>query len=177
TEDNGSLFAFTEAAQDVSFEAMAERQKAVTDVVLKDPAIQQLVSFIGASGSSTVLNNGRWFALLKPRDQRPHAEKIIERLRPKLATVPGIRVYPQIIPAIRLGGQLPHAVYQYTLQAPDTGGLYRWAPILFDRMRQLPGLQDVNTDLQISSPQVTVDIDRDKAAAHDVTVDQIESAL
>jgi hydrophobic/amphiphilic exporter-1 (mainly G- bacteria), HAE1 family len=177
TEDNGAIFAFTEAAQDVSFEAMAERQRAVTKVVLEHPHIQQLVSFIGASGSSTVLNNGRWFALLKPRDQRPHAEQIIQDLRPKLATVPGIRVYPQIIPTIRLGGQLTKAVYQYTLQAPDTQELYHWAPILFDRMRTLPGLQDVNTDLQISSPQVLVEIDRDKAAARDVTVDQIESAL
>jgi HAE1 family hydrophobic/amphiphilic exporter-1 len=177
TEDNGAIFAFTEAAQDISFEAMAERQRAVTKVVLENPHIQQLVSFIGASGSSTVLNNGRWFALLKPRDQRPHAEKIIQDLRPKLATVQGMRVYPQIIPTIRLGGQLTKAVYQYTLQAPDTAELYRWAPILFDRMRTLPGLQDVNTDLQISSPQITVDIDRDQAAARDVTVDQIESAL
>ena len=177
TEDNGAIFAFTEAAQDVSFEAMAERQRAVTEVVLKNPHIQQLVSFIGASGSSTVLNNGRWFALLKPRDQRPHADQIIQDLRPQLATVQGMRVYPQIIPTIRLGGQLTKAVYQYTLQAPDTQELYQWAPILFDRMRTLPGLQDVNTDLQISSPQVTVDIDRDKAAALDVSVDQIESAL
>ena len=88
-----------------------------------------------------------------------------------------MRVYPQIIPTIRLGGQLTKAVYQYTLQAPDTAELYRWAPILFDRMRTLPGLQDVNTDLQISSPQITVDIDRDQAAARDVTVDQIENAL
>jgi HAE1 family hydrophobic/amphiphilic exporter-1 len=177
TEDNGAIFAFTEAAQDVSFEAMAERQQAVTEVVLKNPHIQQLVSFIGASGSSTVMNNGRWFALLKPRDQRPHADRIIQDLRPQLATVQGMRVYPQIIPTIRLGGQLTKAVYQYTLQAPDTAELYQWAPILFDRMRTLPGLQDVNTDLQISSPQVTVDIDRDKAAALDVSVDQIESAL
>jgi hydrophobic/amphiphilic exporter-1 (mainly G- bacteria), HAE1 family len=177
TEDNGAIFAFTEAAQDISFEAMAERQRAVAAVVLQNPNIQQLVSFIGSSGSSTVLNNGRWFALLKPRDQRPHAEKIIQELRPQLATVQGMRVYPQIIPTIRLGGQLTKAVYQYTLQAPDTAELYRWAPILFDRMRALPGLQDVNTDLQIASPQITVDIDRDKAAAHDVTVDQIENAL
>jgi HAE1 family hydrophobic/amphiphilic exporter-1 len=177
TEDNGAIFAFTEAAQDISFDAMAERQRAVTEVVLQHPHIQQLVSFIGASGSSTVLNNGRWFALLKPRAERPHADEIIQDLRPKLATVPGIRVYPQIIPTIRLGGQLTKAVYQYTLQGPDTQELYAWAPILVDKLRTLPELQDVNTDLQIASPQVTVDIDRDKAAAHDVTVDQIESAL
>ena len=177
TEDNGAIFAFTEAAQDISFEAMAERQRAVVAVVLQHPHIQQLVSFIGASGSSSVLNNGRWFALLKPRDQRPHADEIIQDLRPKLAAIPGIRVYPQIIPTIRLGGQLTKAVYQYTLQSPDTQELYSWAPVLFDKLRTLPGLQDVNTDLQITSPQITVDIDRNKAAALDVSVDQIESAL
>ena len=177
TEDNGTMFMFTEAAQDISFEAMAERQRMVADVVRQSPHVSQFVSFIGASGSSTVLNNGRIFALLKPRDQRPHAEQVIAELRPKLAQVPGIRVYPQILPTIRIGGQLTKAVYQYTLQAPDTQELYHWAPLLFEKLRTLPALQDVNTDLQITSPQVTVVIDRDKAAALEVTVDQIESAL
>jgi HAE1 family hydrophobic/amphiphilic exporter-1 len=176
-EDNGTLFAFTEAAQDISFEAMVERQRAVAETIRADPHVQQLMSFIGASGSSVVLNNGRVFALLKPRDQRPHVDKIIEGLRPKLAAIPGIRVYPQILPTIRIGGQLTKAVYQYTLQDADTQELYYWAPILYERLRQLPGLQDVNTDLQISSPQVTVEIDRNKAAALDVSADQIESAL
>jgi len=176
-EDNGTIFAFTEAAQDISFDAMVERQRAVAETVRADPSVQQLMSFIGASGSSVVLNNGRVFALLKPRDQRPHADKIIERLRPKLAAIPGIKVYPQILPTIRVGGQLTKAVYQYTLQDTDTQELYYWAPLLYERLRQLPGLQDVNTDLQISSPQVTVEIDRNKAAALDVSADQIESAL
>ena len=177
TEDNGTIFAFTEAAQDVSFEAMAEKQKAVADIIRQDPAVQQSMSFIGAAGSSVVLNNGRVFSLLKPRDERPHAEKVIERLRPKLAAVPGIRVFPQILPTIRIGGQLTKAVYQYTLQDTDTDELYHWAPLIYDRLRQLPGLQDVNTDLQITSPQVRVEIDRNKAAALDVTADQIENAL
>jgi HAE1 family hydrophobic/amphiphilic exporter-1 len=177
TEDNGTIFAFTETAQDISFEAMVAKQRAVAEILRQDPAVVQLMSFIGASGASTVLNNGRLFALLKPRDQRPHAEKVIERLRPKLAAVPGIRVYPQILPTIRIGGQLTKAVYQYTLQDTDTQELYHWAPIIFDKLRQLPGLQDVNSDLQISSPQVTVQIDRNKASALDVSADQIESAL
>ena len=176
TEDNGSIFAFTEGAQDISFDAMMERQRAVVDVVRQNPHIKQLVSFIGASGSSTVLNNGRWFALLKPREERPPADKIIQELRSKLATVPGMRVYPQIIPTIRIGA-LTKAVYQYTLQSPDTQELYYWAPILLDKLRGLPGLQDVNSDLQITSPQITVDINRDKASALGVTADQIESAL
>jgi HAE1 family hydrophobic/amphiphilic exporter-1 len=177
TEDNGTLFAFTETAQDISFDAMVDKQRAVAAIVREDPAVQQLMSFIGASGSSTVLNNGRMFALLTPRGQRPHVDRIIERLRPRLAAVPGIRVYPQVLPTIRIGGQLTKAVYQYTLQDTDTQELYTWAPMLYDRLRSLPGLQDVNTDLQISSPQVTVEIDRNKASALDVSADQIESAL
>ncbi len=177
TEDNGTIFAFTETAQDISFDAMEAKQRAVADIIRQDPAVQQSMSFIGAAGSSVVLNNGRVFSLLKPRDQRPHAEKVIEGLRPKLATVPGIRVYPQILPTIRIGGQLTKAVYQYTLQDTDTQELYYWAPVLYDRLRQLPGLQDVNSDLQITSPQITVEIDRNKASAFDVSADQIESAL
>src|SRR5436189_4590327 len=88
TEDNGTIFAFTETAQDISFDAMEAKQRAVADIIRQDPAVQQSMSFIGAAGSSVVLNNGRVFSLLKPRDQRPHAEKVIEGLRPKLATVP-----------------------------------------------------------------------------------------
>jgi HAE1 family hydrophobic/amphiphilic exporter-1 len=176
-EDNGTIFAFTEAAQDVSFEAMMAKQRAVADVVRQHPHVQQFMSFIGASGSSTNMSNGRIFVRLKPRDQRPHVDKIIEDLRPKFAAIPGIRVYPQVLPTIRIGGQLTKAVYQYTLQDADLQELYHWAPILFDRLRQLPGLQDVNTDLQITSPQIMVDINRDKASALGVTADQIESAL
>jgi HAE1 family hydrophobic/amphiphilic exporter-1 len=139
--------------------------------------VQQFMSFIGASGSSTVMNNGRIFIRLKPRSERKHVDELIAELRPKLAAVPGIRVYPQVLPTIRIGGQLTKAVYQYTLQDADLQELYHWAPQLYDRLRQLPGLQDVNTDLQITSPQIVIDIDRDKAAALGVTADQIESAL
>jgi HAE1 family hydrophobic/amphiphilic exporter-1 len=176
-EDNGTIFAFTEAAQDVSFEAMMAKQRAVAEVVRQHPHVQQFMSFIGASGSSTNMSNGRIFVRLKPRDQRPHVDAIIQDLRPKFAAIPGIRVYPQVLPTIRIGGQLSKAVYQYTLQDADLQELYHWAPILYDRMRQLPGLQDVNTDLQITSPQIMVDINRDRASALGVTADQIESAL
>ena len=176
-EDNGTIFAFTEAAQDVSFENMMAKQRAVADVVRQHPHVEQFMSFIGASGSSTNLSNGRIFARLKPREQRPHVDAIIQDLRPKFAAIPGIRVYPQVLPTIRIGGQLTKAVYQYTLQDADLQELYHWAPILYDRLRQLPSLQDVNTDLQITSPQIMVDINRDRASALGVTADQIESAL
>ena len=177
TEDNGTIFAFTEAAQDVSFDAMMAHQRAVADVIRQQPYVAQFMSFIGASGSSTVMNNGRIFVRLKPRKERRPVEDLIADLRPKLDAVPGIRVYPQVLPTIRIGGQLTKAVYQYTLQDADLEELYQWAPRLYDRLRQLPGLHDVNSDLQITSPQIVLDIDRDRASAIGVTAEQIESAL
>jgi len=177
TEDNGTIFAFTEAAQDISFDSMMAHQKLVADIFRQQPYVEQFMSFIGASGSSTVANNGRIFVRLKPRKERRPVEELIADLRPKLAAVPGMRVYPQVLPTIRIGGQLTKAVYQYTLQDADLQELYQWAPRLYDRLRQLPGLQDVNSDLQITSPQIVIDIDRDKASALGVTADQIEGAL
>ncbi|HWU39370.1 MAG TPA: efflux RND transporter permease subunit, partial [Candidatus Acidoferrum sp.] len=103
--------------------------------------------------------------------------EIIQQLRSKFASLSDIKVYPQILPTIRIGGQLTKALYQYTLQDADLKELYRVAPMVLDRMRTLPGVQDVNTDLQITSPQVLVDIDRDKASALGVTAQQIENAL
>ncbi len=176
-EDTGQIFAFTEAAQDISFDAMMEKQQAVAAIARKNPYVQEFFSGIGASGSSTVLNTGRIFMRLKPRSKRPPAEKIIEDMRPHFAVVTGMNVYPQILPTIRIGGQLTKGLYQYTLQDAHLQSLYRWAPILYDRLRRLPGFLDVNSDLQITSPQVLVDIDRDKASALGVTAEQIESAL
>ncbi|PYO36718.1 MAG: acriflavine resistance protein B [Candidatus Rokuibacteriota bacterium] len=176
-EDTGQIFAFTEAAQDISFDAMMQKQQAVAAIALKNPYVQELFSGIGASGSSTVLNTGRIFMRLKPRAERPPADKIIQEMRPQFAVVPGINVYPQILPIIRIGGQLTKGLYQYTLQDADLGILYHWAPILYDHIRQLPGFLDVNSDLLITSPQVRVEIDRDKASALGVSADQIESAL
>ena len=176
-EDTGQIFAFTEAAQDVSFEAMVARQRAAAEIVSRQPYVEQFMSAVGAGGSGVVPNTGRLFIKLKPHGQRPHVDKVIEDLRPKLAAVPGLRVYPQNLPTIRIGGNLTKAVYQFTLQDTDLKSLYHWAPIIYERIRQLPGLQDVNTDLQIASRQVIVDIDRAKAASLGVTADQIEAAL
>ena len=176
-EDNGSILVFTEAAQDVSFEGMMERQRALAAIVRQQPYVEQFMSFIGASGSSSLMNLGRIFIRLRPRSERPPAETVIADLRTKLSVVPGVRVYPQVLPTIRIGGQITKALYQYTLQDADLQELYHWAPRLYDRLQQLPGLQDVNTDLQITSPQVVVDIDRNRAARLGVTAEQIENAL
>jgi hydrophobic/amphiphilic exporter-1 (mainly G- bacteria), HAE1 family len=176
-EDTGQIFAFTEAAQDISFDSMIEHQRAVAAIVQKQPYVRQFMSSIGASPINPSPNTGRLFMQLKPRSERPGVDEIIQDLRRKLSGVPGINVYPQKLPTIRVGGSLSKAVYQYTLQDADLPTLYHWAPILLDKIRGLPGFLDVNSDLQITTPQVLVEIDRDQASALGVTADQIENAL
>ncbi len=176
-EDTGQIFAFTEAAQDISFDAMARKQQAVAEIVRKNPYVDSFMSAIGASGVSVVPNTGRLFIRLKPRAERPGAEEIVQELRRQTAGLPGIAVYPQLLPTIRIGGSLTKSLYQYTLQSGDLQELQHWAPILLERIRALPGFVDVTSDLQLSSPQVLVRIDRDRASTLGVTAEQIESAL
>ena len=158
SEDTGQLLVFTEAAQDISFEAMAEQQRQAARIVQADPNVEAVMAFIGpsASGSSQTLNLGRMFIRLKPRKERHPADEIIQELRPKLAAIPGLKVFLQNIPPIRIGGKLTKSEYQFTLQDADTEELYHWAPILEEKIAQLPGFHDVNSDLQITNPQVKV---------------------
>jgi len=177
SDDTGQLFAFTEAAEDISFDAMAAKQRQAAAIVRANPYVASVMSFIGTSGSSQTLNLGRMFILLKPRDQRPDADRIIQELRPKLTSVTGMKVFLQNIPAIRIGGRLTKSQYQYTLQEADTGELFHWAPLIEAKLRSIPGLQDVTSDLQIANPKISVRINRNKAAALGVTPAQIEDAL
>ncbi|RQW87054.1 MAG: acriflavine resistance protein B, partial [Geobacter sp.] len=178
SEDTGQLFAFTEAAQGISFDDMVAHQRQLANIVAQDPNIEAFMSTVGSGGASSSSNTGRMFMRLKPLDQRKlSADEIIEELKPKLATVPGIKMYLQNLPAIRIGGRLTKSQYQFTLQSPDKDELYRSSILLEEKMRALPQLQDVTSDLQIKSPQVTVQIDRDKASALGVSVEQIENAL
>jgi len=178
-EDTGQIFAITEAAQDISFDAMREHQMALAKIVADDPNVDSFMSAVGAGGPSASGNNGRMFMRLKDRSKRKlSANQIIQELRPKLAQVPGINVYMQNPPLIRIGGQLTKALYQFSLQDTDTKELYHWTPILMAKMAEQTNiLQDVTSDLLIAKPQVTVEIDRDKAAALGVTPEQIENAL
>jgi HAE1 family hydrophobic/amphiphilic exporter-1 len=174
SEDTGQINGSTEAAQGTSFEAMREHQMAVAKIVATDTNIAAFMSAIGTGAG----NNGRLFMRLKPRaERRLSADEVIQELRPKLATVPGINVYLQVPPLIRMGGMLSKALYQFSLQDNDTEELFHWAPILMNQMAALPGFQDVTSDLLIANPQVMVDIDRDKASALGVTSEQIETAL
>ena len=177
-EDTGQIFAITEAAQDVSFDAMKAHQQAAAKIVGEDPNVDVFGSFIGAGGSTSTLNQGRMFMRLKDRSERKlSADQIIQELRKKLLQLPGINVFMQNPPLIRIGGNLTKALYQYSLQDTDTKELFHWAPLLMKKIAEQPGFQDVTTDLQITSPQVNVEIDRDKAAVLGVTPEQIENAL
>ncbi|MDP2969100.1 MAG: efflux RND transporter permease subunit [Deltaproteobacteria bacterium] len=178
SEDINQILGFTEAAQGISFESMKQHQLAVMEIVGQDPNVHSFSSTVGAGGPSPTGNLGRIFISLKPRSERKlNADEVIQKLRPKLAIVPGIQVFLQNPPPIRLGGQLTKAQYQFTLQSPEIQELYEHAPKLEAMIRELPGLQDVTSDLQIKNPQVNIEIDRDKASALRVTANQIEDAL
>ena len=138
--------------------------------IAADPDVHGLLSAVGSGGSSRTGNTGRVFIHLKDRSQRKHSvDQVIQALRPKLAQIPGIKVFLQNPPAIRLGGHLTKSLYQYTLQGPDLTALYHWASLLEDKLKTLPDLQEVTSDMQITSLQAQVDIDRDRAAALGVT--------
>ncbi len=172
SEDTGQISGSTECVQGISFNSMREHQVAVNRILAADTNIANFSSSISGG------NAGRVMIRLKPRAERQFsADEIIQQLRPKLARIPGLRMYLQNPPAIRMGGMSSKGLYQYTLQSTDTGELYRWAPIIEAGMGQLAGFQDVNSDLLINNPQVNVGIDRDKARALGVTASQIESAL
>ncbi|HEV2220178.1 MAG TPA: efflux RND transporter permease subunit, partial [Casimicrobiaceae bacterium] len=177
SDDVGQLFVITEAAQDISFEAMANLQQQVAAEIRRNPHVENVMAFAGAGGPTGALNNGRIFVTLKPRSERPGADAIVQELRPKLQNIPGIRAFVQNIPAIRIGGQLTKSVYQYTLQGASTTELYQWAPRVESKLKLLPGLTDVTSDLQITQPQISVQIDRNKASTLGVSAQAIENTL
>jgi HAE1 family hydrophobic/amphiphilic exporter-1 len=175
-EDTGRIQATTEAAQDISFDAMREHQLAAMKIVAADPNVDGFVSVIGTGTGSASLNNGRMFFRLKDK-RKLNANQIIQELRVKFAPMPGMNVYLRNPPIIPIGGMQTKALYQYSLQDTDVQELFKWAPLLTDKIAHEPGFQDVTTDLQIAAPQVNVQIDRDKAAALGVTAEQIENGL
>jgi len=178
SEDTGQIFAFTEAQQGISFDSMAKHQQELAEIVSNDPNVDSFMSAIGASGMSVASNSGRMFIRLKPRSERRlSADEIIQELRQKVAHVTGIQMFMQNLPPIRIGGRMTKSQYQYTMQSPDTDELYKYSTILEAKLKELPQLQDVTSDLQIKNPQVNVEIDRDKASSLGVTAEQIEGAL
>src|SRR5215207_1588132 len=176
-EDTGFLIGVTEAATDTSFEAMKERQQALVEVLKSDPAIEYLNSTVGSGGPNPTANYGRLFIALKPKKERDNLSTIIGRLRTKARQVPGMQAFFQPIQNLNVGGRISKSQYQYVMQSGDTESLYRLAPEMREKIEKLPGLLDVTTDLYIKNPQMTVDIDREKAAVYGITVDQVRNQL
>jgi HAE1 family hydrophobic/amphiphilic exporter-1 len=177
TEDTGFLFGITEAKTDIGFAAMVEHQRKLADIVRADPAVDYVESAVGGYGSRGLGNRGRMLVALKDRDKRPPLRVVLGRLRREANALPGIRIFFQPIQNIRMGGRLSKSQYEYTLQSNDTDALYRAAPEMRDKIAKLPGLLDVTTDLYIKNPQITIDVDREKAAVYGVSVDQVRQEL
>lgn len=173
SQDTGILVGQSEFSQDASFDAMLRIEKQVQDIIAADPNVAGQNVFVNGGQ-----NWGRLNILLKPRTERTATpEEVIEELRPKLNAVPGARQYLTNPPLVRIGGQNSRSLYQFTIQAQDLKTLYRNAAAFEKHMKEIPGLTDVNSDLQVSSPELTLDIDRDRASALGVTAGQVENAL
>ena len=177
-EDTGLVFATTEGAQDISFEAMGAHQREAAAIVKANPNVDNVNSFVGATGFSPALNTGRMFIALKPLGERTDSIlAVIQQLRRETARVPGLNVFFQPIQNIQLGGRLAKSQYQYTLQDGDIDELYRVAPMMQDRISKLTGFQDVTSDLQLQNRQALVNFDRDKMAQFGITADAARNAL
>jgi HAE1 family hydrophobic/amphiphilic exporter-1 len=178
-EDTGQISVSTEAAQDISFDAMKQRQVEAAKIIAADTNVDAFMSAIGGGGGGGTMNQGRMFMRLKDRSERTlDANGVIQELRRKLAGLTGMNVFMQNPPLIRVGGRPTKSMYQYSLQDTDVNELFHWSPVLMDKMAaDKATFQDVTTDMQIANPQVNVEIDRDKASALGITPQQIENAL
>jgi HAE1 family hydrophobic/amphiphilic exporter-1 len=178
TEDTGFIFATTEGPSDISFEAMAAMQRQLAEIVRADKAVESLQSTVGAGGPNPTTNYGRMFLVLKPKAERKESStEVIQRLRRTANVLPGMRVYFQNVQNIRIVARIAKSEYQYTLQSGDTEALYRIAPEMQEKIAQIEGLRDVTTDLYIRNPQMIVEVDREKAAAYGITVEQVRQEL
>jgi multidrug efflux pump subunit AcrB len=186
-QDTGRLQGSVQAAQDISFQAMSGKMEQFVKIILKDPAVDTAVGFAGGGGAT---NQGRFFVMLKPLDKRgqcqtPHfwnpcyvsADDVINRLRGKLAVVPGATLFLQVQQDLTIGGRYGQAQYQYTIQGEDLNELNNWGPLLLQKMRSLPELRDVNTDQQDKGLQAQLVIDRDTASRLGVAAQDIDNAL
>ncbi len=176
-EDTGFMFAITEAQSDTSFDSMVDRQRRIADIIRKDPAVDYINSTVGVGGPNSSLNNGRILVVLKPKKERGPVSEVQARLRRAASQVIGMNVYFQMIQNINLGGRIAKGQYQYTMQSSDTEALYRLASEMRDKIAKVPGLLEVATDLYVTNPQTTIDVDREKSGAYGVTVDQVRQEL
>jgi HAE1 family hydrophobic/amphiphilic exporter-1 len=175
-QDNGFLTGVSEASQDISFADMKRKQEQLNDIVQADPAVDSIAMFIGGGG--TALNSGRMYITLKPHEDREvTADQIIARLRPKLETVEGARLYMQASQDVRLGGRATRTQFEFTLQDANLAELNEWAPKILARMKTLPQLRDVATDQQTEGTTLGLTIDRDTASRYGIQPQLIDDTL
>ncbi|MDO9414249.1 MAG: efflux RND transporter permease subunit [Pseudolabrys sp.] len=178
SEDIGFISATIEGPSDISFKAMMERQTKIAEIVRKDPAVEYINWTVGVGGPNSTNNKGNIFIALKPKKVRNEtAAEIIPRLRRSTQTVVGMNTFFRAVQSINLGGRIGAAEFQYTLQSSDQAQLYHWAPLMKEKIAQLPILRDVNSDLYLSNPQIAIEVDREKAAFYGISVDQIRQEL
>ncbi len=177
-QDTGAIQGISEAPQSISFTAMAERQQALAKVILEDPAVESLSTFIGVDGTNTTLNSGRILINLKPLDKRNvNASEIIRRLEPRLAAVDGITLFMQPVQDLTVDARVSRTQFQYTLDDPNFDELNSWAPKLVDSLRASPELRDVGSDQQDKGLRVALDMDRGTAARFGITPQLIDNTL
>jgi HAE1 family hydrophobic/amphiphilic exporter-1 len=177
-QDTGMISAFAEAAQDTSPQEMMKLLRKMGDVILKDPDVAAVATFTGTTGGANTANTGRGFIVLKPRDERElTSSQIIDRLRPQLAKVEGATLFLQPTQDITVGGRIARAGFQYTLQDSDFAELTEWSEKLLEKMRTLPELADVSSDLLANAPQLKITINRDQASRFGISPQVIDDTL
>ncbi|MBV9825792.1 MAG: efflux RND transporter permease subunit [Alphaproteobacteria bacterium] len=177
-QDTGFIFGQADAREDISFAAMAELDQKIVDVVRKDPDVSGVFSFTGASAYNPTENTARLFIQLKPHEQRNlSSNQIIQRLRPQVAKVQGVKFFMQSGQDISVGGRLSRTLYQFTLTDTDSDELNHWSPLMEEGLRKLPELQDVASDQQVASPHLGIEIDRDAASRVGISPSLIDQTL
>ncbi len=174
TDDTGLIQGSTEGAQDISFDSISRHQKAVAKVVQKNPAVEGVMSSVGGGTA----NAGRLIISLKPFEERTKkADQVVKELRPQLVKIPGINTFLQLPPSIRIGGQATKSAYQVTLTSPDNKQLMLATNALMDKIKELPSMEDVTTDVLVGTPQIDIKVNRDLAATVGITQEQVEQTL
>jgi hydrophobe/amphiphile efflux-1 (HAE1) family protein len=176
-QDTGLIIGLSEAAQDISFQAMAERQQALLNALVRDPAVATVGAAVGAGGGNTTVNNGRVYIALKPKNQRGSMDQVLARLRTNLAKIQGITLYMQAAQDITIGGRVSKTMYQYTLNDADPGELNHWAALFLDRIRAIPGIADVATDQLNAGPLLDITIKREVASSYGILPYTIDNTL
>jgi multidrug efflux pump subunit AcrB len=176
-QDTGLIIAQSEAAQDISYQAMRERQQALLDVIVQDPAVDTVGAAVGAGGGLYTLNDGRVFIQLKPHGERPPIWQVIDRLRANLAHIQGITLYMQAAQDITIGARLNKTQFQYTLNDVDPGELNHWAALFLDKLKAIPTLADVTTDQLNAGPLLDITIKRDVASSYGILPYTIDNTL